>query len=81
MTIDEIVAVFNQQFATSQELAVALQLLDARMDIELANGAQRIAQAAAETAQGQAQAAIQQAQATAQSAQARFDAIVVQLSG
>lgn len=80
MNIDEIVAVINQQFASPQALAVALQLLDARMGIELANGVQRIAQAQAEVAQSTAQAAIQQAQAQATEAQARFDAIVAQLS-
>ena len=80
MTIDDIVAVINQQFATPQALAVALQMLDARMGVEIANGAQRIAQAQAETANAQAQAAIQAAQANAIAAQARFDAIVAGLA-
>lgn len=80
MTIDEIVAVINAQFASAEELAVALRLLDARMDIELANGMQRIAQAQAQTAQAQAQQAIQQAQSQAAVAQARFDEIVAGLA-
>lgn len=80
MTMEEIVAVINQQFASPQALAVALQLLDARMGIELANGAQRIAQAQAEVAQATAQQAIQQAQAQAAAAQARFDLIVAGLA-
>jgi hypothetical protein len=81
MTIDEIAAVINAQFASAEELAVALRLLDARMDIEIANGVQRIAQAQAETATAQAQAAIQVAQANALAAQAAFDQIVAQLAG
>lgn len=80
MTMEEIVAVINQQFASPQALAVALQLLDARMGIELANGVQRIAQAQAEVAQATAQQAIQQAQAQAAAAQTRFDLIVAGLA-
>lgn len=80
MTIDEIAAVINQQFASPQELAIALRLLDARMGIELANGVQRIAHAQAEVAQATAQQAIQQAQAQAAAAQARFDLIVAGLA-
>ena len=79
MTIDEIVAVINQQFASAQELAIALRLLDARMDIEIANGVQRIAQAQAETANAQAQAAIQRAQANRLAAETAFDLIVAGL--
>lgn len=80
MTIEEIVAVINQQFASPQALAVALQLLDARMGIELANGVQRIAQAQAAAGQAQAQEAIQRAQAQAAAAQTRFDLIVAGLA-
>lgn len=81
MTIDEIVAVINAQFTSPQELAVALRLLDARMDIEIANGVQRIAQAQADAGTAQAQAAIQQAQANRLAAEQAFDLIVGSLVG
>ena len=80
MTIDEIAAVINQQFANPHDLAVALRLLDARMAIEIANGVQRIAQAQAETANAQAQASIQQAQANRLAAEQAFDQIVAALA-
>ena len=81
ITIDQIAAIFNAQFETAEALAVALRLLDARMDIEIANGVQRIAQAQAESATTQAQTAIQIAQANALAAQQAFDVIVTQLAG
>jgi hypothetical protein len=73
--------VLHQQFATVEETGIALQLLDARMDVEIANGAARLAQHAGDVATAQAQTAIQQAQANAIAAQQRFDTIVATLAG
>ena len=81
MTLDELLAAFNNRFDSADDLAVALQLLDARMDIELANGAARLAQAQATAANQQAQATIQQMQAQAHDAEERFDQIVATLVG
>lgn len=61
MTIDEVLMVLNQHFASAPELSVALTLLDARTDLEIANARQRLAQAAAAGATAQAEAIRQQA--------------------
>lgn len=80
MTIDEVLMVLNQHFASAPELSVALTLLDARTDLEIANARQRLAQAAAAGATAQAEA-IQTAQAQRLAAEARFDALVASMAG
>lgn len=80
MTIDEVLAVLNSHFASAQELSVALTLLDARTDLEIANARQRLAQAAAASATAAAETIRQQAQADAAAAQDRFDATVAALA-
>jgi hypothetical protein len=73
--------VLHQQFSTVEETGIALELLSARMDVEIANGAARLAQYAGDAATAQAQTAIQQAQANAIAAQQRFDTIVATRAG
>jgi hypothetical protein len=79
MTIDEIAAVVNTAFPDAQSFGAALEMLDARMRVESAQGVQRLAQAQAAQATQQANAAIQAAQAQAAQAQADFDALVAQM--
>lgn len=82
MTIDEVLATINAAFPQgAQQLGAALQMLDARMGVEMAQGVQRLAQAQADSATQQAQTAIQTAQAQALAAQARFDALVASMAG
>lgn len=80
MTLDEVLVVLNQHFGSAQELSVALTLLDARTDLEIANARQRLATAAANSANAQAEAARQAAQTDALAAQERFDATVAALA-
>lgn len=82
MTIEQLVEVVNVAFPGGvNEFGAALSMLNAQMDLEVANSRQRLAQVAASQANQQAQTIIQQAQADAIAAQAAFDAIVASLAG
>jgi hypothetical protein len=81
MTIDEVLAVLNQQFPDgAQELAVALRLLGAQTDMRIAQATARIVTAQANAANTQAELMRQQANAAAAAAEAEFDAIVASLA-
>ena len=82
MTLDEVLAVLNQQFpGGAQELAMSLALLKPRTEMEIANAKARLAAAGSQQAVAGAELVRQQAQAEAQAAEARFDAIIAQLAG
>lgn len=81
MTLDEVLAVLNQQFpGGAQELAVSLALLKPRTEMEIANAKARLVSAQVAQATTAGEMARQVAQAEAQAAEARFDAVVASLA-
>lgn len=81
MTLDEVLAVLNQQFPNgAQELGISLALLKPRTEMEIANATARLAAIQAQQAVAGAELVRQQAQAEAAAAEARFDAVVAQLA-
>lgn len=81
MTLDEVLAVLNQQFpGGAQELAVSLRLLGAQTEMRIAEAKARIVTAQASAATTQAELLRQQANAEAQAAKDEFDAIVASLA-
>lgn len=81
MTLDEVLAVLNQQFpGGAQELAVSLRLLGAQTEMRIAQAQARIVTAQASATTTQAELLRQQANAAAAAAEAEFDAIVASLA-
>ena len=75
MKIEELLAVFAERF-TPAELAVALDMLTALLNVQVANASMGLADAQAAQAAQAAEAIRQKAQAEANAAQAAFAALV-----
>jgi hypothetical protein len=80
MTAEQIAVEFSKRFATPEELAVWLQLLDRFFGTQIATANARVARQDAANATQQAETAAQQAEAAARAAQAEFDTLAAALA-
>lgn len=81
LTAEQVAEQFSTIFATPEEMAGWLQLLDKFFASQIATAAARQARAQAASATSQAEAVAQDAESAARTAQAEFDALAAALAG
>jgi len=80
LTTEQIAQLFSQLFATPDEMAAWLQLLDRFFQAQVATANARVARQEAASMTQQAEATAQTAETAARAAQAEFDALAAALA-